>query len=259
MEKWRFIPLQIKNGYWNMALDEAILKSVIDRKSYYTIRFYKWSPSTVSIGLNQSLSAEVNLNIVKENCFNIVRRITGGGAVFHDEFGEITYSIVCSLKFLEKLNAKKVIEQFEIIETGIVNGLTYYGLKPEKGIIHCPAIFLNGKKFSGNAQVRKKGYLLQHGTILLEIDPELMYSVLKAPHNVSRSKMVRSVYSKCVGIREQLQNYDETDLLFSLKMGFESTLGIKLEEGNFTEFELNLARKLMMEKYSKDNWLKKYE
>ena len=166
MEKWRFIPLQTKNGYWNMALDEAILKSVINRKSHYTIRFYKWKPSTVSIGLNQSLSAEVNLKVAKENGFNIVRRITGGGAVFHDEFGEITYSIICSLKFLEKLNAKNVIEQFEIIETGIINGLTDYGLKPEKGIIHCPAIFLNGKKFSGNAQVRKKGYLLQHGTIL---------------------------------------------------------------------------------------------
>ncbi|MFX1269836.1 MAG: biotin/lipoate A/B protein ligase family protein, partial [Promethearchaeota archaeon] len=254
MEKWRFIPLQTKNGYWNMALDEAILRSVINRNSYYTIRFYKWKPSTVSIGINQSLSAEVNLNVVKENGFNIVRRITGGGAVFHDEFGEITYSIICSLKFLEKLNAKKVIEQFEIIETGIVNGLTDYGLKPEKGIIHCPAIFLNGKKFSGNAQVRKKGYLLQHGTILLEINPELMYSVLKAPHNVSKSKMVRSVYSKCVGIRDQLQNYNESDLLSSLKRGFESTLGIKLEEGNFTENELNLARKLMMEKYFKDNW-----
>jgi len=259
MEKWRFIPTQTKNGYWNMALDEAILKSVINRKSHYTIRFYKWKPSTVSIGLNQSLSAEVNLNVAKENGFNIVRRITGGGAVFHDELGEVTYSIVCSLKFLEKLNAKKVIEQFEIIETGIVNGLTSYGLEPEKGIIHCPAIFLNGKKFSGNAQVRKKGYLLQHGTILLEINPELMYSVLKAPHSVSKSKMVRSVYSKCVGIRNQLQNYNENDLLSSLKCGFESTLGIKLEEGNFTEFELNLARKLILEKYSKDNWLNKYE
>ncbi len=259
MEKWRFIPLQTKNGYWNMALDEAILNSVINRKSHCTIRFYKWKPSTVSIGLNQSLSAEVNLNVAKENGFNIVRRITGGGAVFHDEFGEITYSIVCSLDFLEKLNAKKVIEQFEIIETGIVNGLTSYGLKTEKGIVHCPAIFLDGKKFSGNAQVRKKGYLLQHGTILLEINPELMYSVLKAPYNVSKSKMVRSVYSKCVGIREQLQNYNENDLLFSLKDGFESTLGIELEEGNFTEFELNLARELMMDKYSKDNWLKKYE
>ncbi|MFW9946498.1 MAG: biotin/lipoate A/B protein ligase family protein [Candidatus Odinarchaeota archaeon] len=259
MEKWRFIPLQIRNGYWNMALDEAILNSVINKKSHYTIRFYKWKPSTISIGLNQSFSAEVNLNVAKENGFNIVRRITGGGAVFHDEFGEITYSIVCSLDFLKKLNAKKVIEQFEIIETGIVNGLTCYGLKPEKGIIHCPAIFLNGKKFSGNAQVRKKGCLLQHGTILLEINPELMYSVLKAPYNISKSKMVKSVYSKCVGIRDQLQNYNEKDLLYSLKRGFESTLGIKLEEGKFIEYELNLARKLMMEKYSKENWLKKYE
>ncbi|MFX0026024.1 MAG: biotin/lipoate A/B protein ligase family protein [Candidatus Hermodarchaeota archaeon] len=259
MEKWRFIPLQTRNGYWNMALDEAILNSVINKKSHYTIRFYKWKPSTVSIGLNQSLSTEVNLNVAKENGFNIVRRITGGGAVFHDEFGEITYSIVCSLNFLERFNAKKVIEQFEIIEAGIINGLTSYGLKPEKGIIHCPAIFLNGKKFSGNAQVRKKGSLLQHGTILLEINPELMYSVLKAPQNVSKSKMVKSVYSKCVGIRDQLQNYNENNFLTSLKRGFESILGIKLEEGNFTKYELNLARKLMMEKYSKENWLKKYE
>ncbi|MFX1494854.1 MAG: hypothetical protein ACFFBZ_11280, partial [Promethearchaeota archaeon] len=100
--------------------------------------------------------------------------------------------------------------------------------------------------------------LLQHGTILLEINPELMYSVLKAPHNRSKSKMVKSVYSKCVGIRDQLQNYNEKDLLTSLKRGFESTLGIKLEEGKFIKYELNLARKLMMEKYSKENWLKKY-
>ena len=64
-----------------------------------------------------------------------------------------------------------MIEQFELIETGIISALTHFGLKPEKGVIHCPAIFLDGKKFSGNAQVRKKGYLLQHGTILLEIDP----------------------------------------------------------------------------------------
>jgi len=99
MEKWRFIPLQIKNGYWNMALDEAILKSVIDRKSYYTIRFYKWSPSTVSIGLNQSLSAEVNLNIVKENCFNIVRRITGGALFFMMNLGKLLTQSYVPLNF----------------------------------------------------------------------------------------------------------------------------------------------------------------
>lgn len=259
MDNWRFIPIQTKNGYWNMALDEAILRSVISRKSPFTIRFYKWKPSTISIGKNQSLSAEVNVEIAKQRGFDIVRRITGGGAVFHDEFGEITYSIVSSLKFLEKLNAKKVIEQFELIETGIINGLTNYGLKLEKGVIHCPAIFLNGKKFSGNAQVRKKGYLLQHGTILLEINPELMYSVLKAPNNVTKSKMVKSVYSKCIGIKEQLINYVEKDILQSLKQGFESALNIKLKESNFFEHEMDMARSLMIEKYSKEKWTAKYE
>jgi len=128
-----------------MALDEAILNAAIEKKIPNTLRFFKWEPSAVSIGRNQSLSNEVDLNAVRENGFNVIRRITGGGAVFHDSIREITYSIVCPLKFLEKLNAKNVIEQFEIIEAGIVNALTYYGLQPQKGVIHCPAIFLDGK------------------------------------------------------------------------------------------------------------------
>ena len=187
MKDWRLIPLEVKDGYWNMALDEATLEHVIGKKSSFTLRFYKWDPSTVSIGRNQSLSAEVEMNVAKNSGYNVVRRITGGGAVFHDREREITYSIVCSIKFLEDLDAHTTLEQFEIIETGIVNGLRFYGLNPEKGVIHCPAIFLDGKKFSGNAQVRRKGYILQHGTILLDLNPEMMYSVLKAPFNVDNS------------------------------------------------------------------------
>ncbi|NVM17806.1 MAG: lipoate--protein ligase family protein [Candidatus Lokiarchaeota archaeon] len=257
--EWRFLPLETRNGYWNMALDEAILDSAIQRESPNTVRFFKWNPSTISIGRNQSLSNEVNVNFAKERSFNIVRRITGGGSVFHDSTREITYSIVCPTRFLEKLKAKKVIEQFEKIEEGIILGLTQYGLKPEKGVIHCPAIFLDGKKFSGNAQVRKKGYLLQHGTILLELDPELMYSVLKAPHNIGKSKMVKSVYAKCIGIKDKLEVYEENSFLSSLKAGFESTLGIKLKEGAFTENELKLAKNLVSTKYTNKDWLEKYE
>jgi lipoate-protein ligase A len=259
MYAWRLIPLEVKNGYWNMALDEAILKTVIKKKSPNTIRFYKWKPSTVSIGRNQSLSDEVDVRIAKQRKFHIVRRITGGGAVFHDEFREITYSIVCPLKFLEDLKANKVIEQFEIIETGIIEGLKNYGLKPDKGIIHCPAIFLDGKKFSGNAQVRKKGHLLQHGTILLDIDPDLMYSVLKAPNNVSKSKMVKSVYSKVIGIKSYLDNFNEDGFVTALIKGFEKTFKVKLIEGKYSELELTLAKTLVKEKYSNIKWLKKYE
>ena len=259
MSFWRLIDLEVRNGYWNMALDEAILTAVIKKKSPNTIRFYKWNPSTVSLGRNQSLSDEVNIKIAQEKGFNIVRRITGGGTVFHDEFREITYSIVCPLTFLERFNAYKVIEQFEIIENGIVEGLTIYGLNPEKGIIHCPAIFLDGKKFSGNAQVRKKGHLLQHGTILIDIDPDLMYSVLKAPNNVSKSKMVKSVYSKVIGIRSYINNFNEENFISALKEGFENTLNIKLKQGGYSPFELEIAENLVKEKYADIKWLKKYE
>jgi lipoate-protein ligase A len=259
MNMWRFLPLEVGNGFWNMALDEAILKLAIERKSPNTLRLYKWKPSTVSIGRNQSLSNEINVQFAKDKGFNIVRRITGGGAVFHDESREITYSIVCPIEFLEKLGAKKVLEQFEIITQGIIIGLTIFGLRPEKDVIHCPAILLNGKKFSGNAQVRKKRYLLQHGTILLDIDPELMYSVLKAPENVGKSRMVRSVRSKCIGIKNNIQNYDEGKLIESLKDGFERALGIKFKDGDVLEEEIELAKKLEIEKYTNLNWVRKYD
>lgn len=259
MKVWRFLPLEVKNGFWNMGLDEAILKMAIEKKSPNTLRFYKWMPSTASIGRNQSLVNEIDVKFAKDKGFNIVRRITGGGAVFHDEIREITYSIVCPIKFLEQLGANKVLEQFEIITKGIIIGLMIFGLKPEKDVIHCPAILIDGKKFSGNAQVRKKGYLLQHGTILLDIDPELMYSVLKAPENIGKSRMVRSVRAKCIGIKNHIKNYDERKLISTLKRGFEKTLGIELKNGVISEDEKDLAESLVKEKYSNLKWLQKYE
>ncbi|MFW9784219.1 MAG: biotin/lipoate A/B protein ligase family protein [Candidatus Heimdallarchaeota archaeon] len=259
MTSWRYIPLEVRNGFWNMGLDEAILDMAIKKKSPNTLRFYKWKPSTASIGRNQSLKVEVNTNFAKDKGYNIVRRITGGGAVYHDEFREITYSIICPIKFLEHLNAKKVMEQFEIITQGIITGLMDIGLKSEKDVIHCPAILLEGKKFSGNAQVRRKGYILQHGTILLDIDPEMMYSVLRAPENVGKSHMVRSVRAKCIGIRNNIVNFNENKLIDSLKNGFQQVLGIKLENGTFTPEELTLAKNLVENKYSNVDWLNKYE
>ncbi|MFX1487821.1 MAG: biotin/lipoate A/B protein ligase family protein, partial [Promethearchaeota archaeon] len=108
MKMWRYIPIEVGTGFWNMALDEALLELAIDKKSPNTLRFYKWKPSTASIGRNQSLSNEIDVEYSKKKGFSIVRRITGGGAVFHDEKREITYSIICPINFLKNLNAKKV-------------------------------------------------------------------------------------------------------------------------------------------------------
>ncbi|MFX1238429.1 MAG: biotin/lipoate A/B protein ligase family protein [Promethearchaeota archaeon] len=258
MDTWRYIPLDTRTGYWNMALDEAVLDSVISKQSPNTLRFFKWKPSTVTIGRNQSLSDEVHIDFAKEKGFNIVRRITGGGAVFHDKDREITYSIACPQSFLKKLKANNTMEQYELITQGIISGLHAYGLNAEKGVIHCPALFLDGKKISGNAQARKKGHLLQHGTILLDLDPELMYSVLKAPQGVSKSRMVKSVYAKCVGLKDYILEYEEKRIISSLKEGFENTLGICLKEGGFTEQELRTAEELVEKRYSNSEWLTKY-
>ncbi|TFF88322.1 MAG: lipoate--protein ligase family protein [Promethearchaeota archaeon] len=259
MDSWRFIPLQIRNGFWNMAIDEAILYDVTEGKIKPTLRFYKWKPSTASIGRNQSLSDEVDIEFCNQRGFNIVRRITGGGAVFHDQFREITYGIICPINYLKKQGASTLLEQFELITQGIVLGLKIFGLKTNKGIIHCPALFLDEKKFSGNAQLRRKGYVLQHGTILLDLDPELMYSVLKTPPNVSKSRMVRSVKAKCIGVKEYLYNYDEEGFLNSLKQGFSKALRVEFENEKLSQHEKNIAKSLVEEKYKKDSWLKKYE
>jgi lipoate-protein ligase A len=259
MEQWRFLPLEVRNGYWNMAIDEAILKAVIKKKSPNTLRLYKWNPSTASIGRNQSLNDEVDLEFCKREGFNVVRRITGGGAVFHDKTGEITYSLICPLKFLANLNASSVLEQYEIITHGIIKGLNIYGIHPETGKLHCPAIFLDGKKFSGNAQVRRKGFLLQHGTILLDIEPELMYSVLKTPPNVSKSRMVQSVRTKCIGIKKRIEKYNQKQFVNALKNGFENILNIELAEGTISSFEQKEAKKLVEERYKNEKWLSKYD
>jgi lipoate-protein ligase A len=86
-----------------------------------------------------------------------------------------------------------------------------------------------------------------------------MYSVLKAPENVGKSRMVRSVRSKCIGIKNHIENYDEVKLINSLERGFQMSLGIELEGGTYTDEEKNLAETLVKEKYSNINWLQKYD
>ena len=86
-----------------------------------------------------------------------------------------------------------------------------------------------------------------------------MYSVLKAPENVGKSRMVRSVRAKCIGIKNHIGNYDEAKLVDSLERGFQTSLGIELEGGTFTNEEKHLAEILVKDKYSNINWLKKYD
>jgi lipoate-protein ligase A len=186
---------------------------------------------------------------------DVVRRISGGGAVLHDRDREITYSVVVSESDFSALFGNLPnLEVFHKITEGITRALYKLAVRPDQGVIHCPAIFIDGKKISGNAQARRKGVILQHGTILLDVDAEFMYSILKVPQGVSKTHMVRSVYAKVAGIREYIHNVEVSVLEQCLQEGFAESLGVAFELGTLTPEEEADAKQLIEERYANPAW-----
>lgn len=249
--KWRLLPSRIDDAFTSMAIGEAILKLNAEGKSPNTIRFWRWDPSTVSLGCFQSLELEVDLNVAKKYGVDVVRRITGGGAVFHDHDGELTYSVVCS----EKKVPSEIIESYEKICRGLVNGFEQLGLEAE----HKPVndVLANGKKISGSAQTRKWGSVLQHGTILIDPDIRKMFELLKVSPEKISDKFITSVYQRVTSLNRELENtpnYD--DVREAMAGGFEEEFDIELSEGTLSAEEKELAEELR-EKYASRDWVGK--
>ncbi|MHA1299802.1 MAG: lipoate--protein ligase family protein [Candidatus Helarchaeota archaeon] len=252
MEKWRIIDLEVHDGYMNMAIDEAILEARLNDKVPNTIRFYRWKPSTVSIGKNQSISNEVDIEACKKLGFNVVRRISGGGAVFHDYNGEITYSIIAKQSEIIPMN---IDESFMKLCQGIIIALSKIGIEAYHGKFHCPSIFVKNRKISGNAQTRRKNVILQHGTILIDYDPELMYTVLLVREAHKREKVISSVYQKVTTIKEELKESPKFEKIKDyLVEGYKEVFGENFSMEKLTKDELLMAEKLKKEKYMTDRW-----
>lgn len=270
LPKWRLVPFSTADGYRNMAIDEVLLDEVIQGKTPNTIRFYKWEPSTATVGKNQSLSAEIDMDFANSNGVQVVRRITGGGAVLHDSQKEITYSIVVRLSDIPqsipspRTYDDKVPQRYIAVLESLAQGLENLGYSIDIGKIHCPVLLSHGKKLSGNAQIIRKGVLLQHGTILLDVDPEFMYSVLKAPVGVSYSRMVQSVRSKVTGLlslkteSKEKKSIQEGELISAFQRSFEHIFGMKLEEKPLTHEEINAVSQIVAQKYATLDWLYKF-
>jgi lipoate-protein ligase A len=250
METWRLLLTDSKDSFTNMAIDEAVLQLVAQGKSENTIRFYSWLPPAVSIGYFQSIEEEVDLESCKRNKVDVVRRITGGGAVFHDYEGEITYSVVVPEEH-EKI-PKAILDSYAVLCKGLVEGFKIIGLSAEFKPIN--DIVVNGKKISGSAHTRKLNTILQHGTILCEVNPKLMFSLLKVTDEKIRDKLIKSAEERVTSIKKELGKVDKNKVIDAMIKGFESALGIELEEGFLSKEELELASKLRNEKYGTKEW-----
>ncbi len=250
-EEWRLLNTGFHNAFYNMALDEAIAVARSRNLVPNTVRFFRWMPSAVSIGYFQSMQEEVDTSTCDMRGIDYVRRRTGGGAVYHDMDGELTYSLIINQS--HRLISKDFQETYETLCSGLVYGLRLLGVKAEFKPIN--DIVVDGKKISGNAQTRGMNVVHQHGTILLKVDPKLMFSVLKVPNEKIRDKMVKSVEERVTSLERLLSrtvSFDE--LKDALIKGFEETFGIKLIEGSITEVEEKTAANLTVEKYATKEW-----
>ncbi len=241
--KWRVIPLATYDAFMNMAIDEAIAESVAMGKVAPTIRFYQWKPSAVSIGYFQSLQQEVQQQRCAELGVDVVRRRTGGGAVYHDK--ELTYSVIAP----ESLLPKGITESYHTICGWVVNGLKNVGIVGEFKPIN--DIIVKGKKISGNAQTRRDAVVLQHGTILYDLNVETMFSLLKVSQEKISDKMIQSVKERVTSVLEHA-NVSELELYEAMRKGF--TENKEWEFGDLSGGEMERARQLAEQRYRTKAW-----
>ena len=279
MVEWRLIKDSYHNGFINMAVDEAIMIAHKNGLVPPTIRFYQWSPPAVSLGYFQDLKKEINVKVCQDLGIDIVRRPTGGKAVLHDQ--ELTYSFI--IKENDPLVNDSILETYKRISGGIIRCLSYLGIKAElvplrgklenhllgrsdKARIHhldfksicfsIPSQYevqVEGKKMVGSAQVRKGGVVLQHGSLLIKLEKDKLFSVFNFPSDQIREKL-KSKF-KATSLEEILKRkIDFSELSNILPRGFEEEFGVRLVESKLTEPEENISKDLLENKYLTYEW-----
>jgi lipoyltransferase/lipoate-protein ligase len=254
MDTWRLLPFETHNGFMNMAIDEAILNARIAGQVPNTLRFYRWHPSTVSIGKNQNLENEIYLDACKQQGVDVVRRISGGGTVYHDYEGEVTYSVVAQTA---TMGTADITEIYFKIYHAITDALRLLGVTADFSggdARNCPNLTVKGKKVSGSSQTITRGVVLQHGTLLRNVDLPKMFTLLKFK-DASCTQAADIAKRKITSIQNELCHKTSSETIANaLAQGFKAILKIQLEEGELTPSELETANKLYKEKYSTKEW-----
>lgn len=235
MEKFKFITHDNHDAYFNLASEEYLLKQT---DGYY---FYLWiNQPSVIVGVNQNVFQEVNLDYVQKNSVKVVRRLTGGGAVFHD-YGNLCYTVIAPYNQAE--NAYKTFT------TPVIEYLNSLGVKAEFSGRNDIAV--DGKKISGNAQTVFGNRIMHHGTLLFSADMSGLSGALNPSKLKMESKGIKSVRARVTNIKDYLAK-DMSILEF--KDGLKRVFSKNAEEYEFSEKDLTAINRLVEEKYSTYEW-----
>ncbi|HYX17777.1 MAG TPA: biotin/lipoate A/B protein ligase family protein [Nostoc sp.] len=221
---WRLIPLLEADGNVQMAVDRWLLEQHYSGKHPPTLRFYTWSPPAISLGYHQRQFPEHWQHLTWQGQkLDLVRRPTGGRAVLHQ--GDLTYAVVTSGLTGSRLQVYEKICEFLIQGWRLLGVELHYGTEG-RGYIHNPNCFgtatsadlvlPDGGKLIGSAQLRRSGTILQHGSMRLQPDAQLLnqvfgaesFTTLQLPQSLSVEKIIAALVaaaSNCFDMQIELK------------------------------------------------------
>lgn len=202
----KIIPYETRTGKENMQIDSDLLDFAIKNELKEPIfRLYAWKPACVSLGRNQK-DDFLDYELLKSKNIDVVRRLTGGRALLHDN--EITYSFICPESFLQ--NGSHIVSSYKEISQILIDKFKKLGIdldfgtsKPIKtGFDYCMLISTGAdlcykeKKLIGSAQCRSHGYILQHGSILYDYDKKLLEEIFKEKVSTDEITSIKEINPK---------------------------------------------------------------
>lgn len=202
----KIIPYETHTGKENMQIDSDLLNFAIKNELKEPIfRLYGWEPACVSLGRNQK-DDFLDYELLKSKNIDVVRRLTGGRALLHDN--EITYSFICPESFLQ--NGSHIVSSYKEISQILIDKFKKLGIdldfgasKPIKtGFDYCMLISTGAdlcykeKKLIGSAQCRSHGYILQHGSILYDYDKNLLEEIFKEKVSTDEITSIKEINPK---------------------------------------------------------------
>jgi lipoate-protein ligase A len=218
--------------YFNMALDEFCLENIVLDEPY----FYLWrNRPSVIIGLNQNAYSEVNLKYLEENGINLVRRVTGGGAVYHD-LQNLNYTIVGWPAANDTAATGPAV---------IVNALRELGVPAE--LTGRNDIFVEGRKVSGYARRVSKRQEIIHGTLMYDVDIDTLTHVLDTPGSKLNAKGIGSVKSRVANLKDYLPGFKSLD---EVQAALQDILASGDHQMELTESQLNEVRNMAENKFA---------
>ena len=264
-EPYRFLNTHVHDAAMNMAIDESILTHHLQGEVPPTLRVFRWSQPSISLGRFQSIDRE----IVSEQCLEcgvaLVRRPTGGRAVYHRD--EFTYSIVISKRFGVPSG---VIAAYNFLAQGLLAALTLLGVQAELSdgrVSKNPSaacfasstqadLASGGFKLIGSAQVWKDDTLLQQGSLPLDDRAAEFFSMLRFPNEAAREEALARYREKTSPLRAFVPYVSWDDVAKAFRRGFCKALEVDFVHGTLSASEWELAHRLVEEKYSKLEWRK---